>query len=573
MEKAAAGTVKKSFVKGAIILGIAGIICKIIGAVYRIPLANIIGERGMAHYQVAYPIYTLLLVVSSAGLPIAISKMVAEKIAVGDHFGAHRIYRVSAWLLAIVGVLTSVAMMIFAVPIAKAVGLETAWLAILAIGPSLLIVSLISAFRGYFQGMQVMTPTAVSQIIEQVGKLAIGFPLALAFFAIGIAGPWGFLPEGVQNTAQNLANYGQAQFGAAGALLGVTGSELFALLLLFGIYLVARPRLKRRIMASVKLKKEKTFGIVGRIAKIAIPVTIGASIMPLVQLIDTAMVMNLVKDMPAIGSYSDQMFGVLTGFINPLINVPAVLTIALMMALVPAISSSMVEKDMLAIRNKASTGLKLTMIIGFPCAAGFYLLSRPILELLYGRLNNTLLPTGTAMDLATQLLQVLAIGIFFLSIVQTMTGVLQGIGRVVIPVINLLIGAAVKVVLTLVLVGDPAINIVGAAYSTIACYAVAAILNIIFVIKQTRLRFRVLDFIIKPALAAAGMGALVYFGQKLLEGPVGAKVSTVIAIVAGAIVYFMLILLFGALKPEDMAFMPGGAKLSRLMNKIGIWRK
>ncbi len=556
LHKATKPAKKVSFVKGAVILSIAGIICKIIGAIYRIPLTNLIGEQGMAYYSVSFDIYNVLLVVSAAGLPVAISKMVSERTTLGDHLGAYRVFKTAVAVLAILGALFSAVMMALSGPLAHVINkdMENLWQSILWTGPALFFVCIISAYRGYFQGMQVMMPTATSQVVEQVGRLAIGIPLASWLFALG------------------------GKFmGANGAVIATTASEGIALIILIAIFLTARPRLRQRIeiqKAHAQIRQMRTRSILKRLAKLAVPVTIGAFIMPAVQFIDTLMVMNVLKGIQGMDKDSiEGLYGILKNCVNPLINLPAVLTLSLMMSLVPAISSSLAEKDFVTLRKKAGAGLKLAIITGLPCMAGFFLLARPILSMMYsGSLGNDVYMNLSDTDIAVQLLQILSIGVFFISIIQTLTGVLQGMGRMFTPVVNLLIGAVIKVVLTFFLVRDPSLNIQGAAISTVACYAVAAILNIIFMIRHTQMRFRFMDFIVKPVIATAGMGALVYFGHTLLSGMIGANLSAVIVIVLAIVIYFIMILVFGALKEEDMEFLPGGRKLERLMKRFGMWR-
>jgi stage V sporulation protein B len=551
--KATRPSKKASFVKGAVILSIAGIICKIIGVVYRIPLTNIIGENGFAYYAVAFDIYNVLLVLSAAGLPVAISKMVSERTALGDHLGARKVFRTAAAILAILGFVFTVLMIALSGPIAQGINsdMQGLWQTILWTAPALFFVCLISAYRGFFQGMQVMMPTAVSQVVEQVARLAVGLPMAAWLFTLG----------------------GDAA-GANGAVIGTTISEAIALVILAGIYLAARPRLKKRIdyqMTNAPIKQMRTRSILKKLAKLAIPVTLGACIMPLVQFIDTAMVMNVLNGIPELGPYSKGLYGILKGSVNPLINLPSVITLSLMMTLVPAISSSLAHKDFLMIRKKAGAGLKLAIISGLPFAVMFIIMARPILSMLFGTLNDSQYMNGlNALDIGTLLLQILGGGIFFISIIQTLTGVLQGMGRMMTPVINLAIGAAVKIALTYLLVRIPSLNIQGAAISTVACYVVAAILNIIFTVKHTQMQFRLLDYIVKPVIATAVMGAFMYFGQGLLSHYIGMEISAIIIMVIGAAIYLLLTLVLGVLKQEDMEFIPGGRKLQKLMKKISL---
>jgi len=534
---------QKNFVKGAAILAVAGLICKVIGAVFRIPLANIIGELGMGNYQLAYPIYALLLVVSTAGLPTAISKMVSERVALGDYRGAHYIFKVAFRVLLIIGISSSGLMMALSEPIARLIGQPTAVYALLAIGPALFFVSVLSAYRGYFQGMQMMTPTASTQLVEQIGKLLIGLTLAAAWIGYG--------PE----------------YGAAGALVGVTASEIAALALIMGFY-----RRKKRDFAQLerrapKIGKEVSFkSTVGLILKIAVPVTLGACIMPLVSAIDSAIVIRCLTSIKYSVDSATSLFGMLTGYVNPLINMPAVLSLALAMSLVPAISSSKAERDLKGVKQKSSLGFRLALLVGLPCALGFFVLSEPILKLLYHNLE------GENLKITVGLLQTMSLGVLFLTMVQTMTGILQGLGKVTIPVINLLIGAVVKVAVSLILIRIPEINIQGAAIGTLTCYAVAAVLDVIMVIKYSKFSFKLMDHLLKPLIASGVMTAAAYYGYNIAAGHFSNTVSTLIAVVAAVAVYAVMLFLIRALNREDMDFIPGGGKITKLMLKLHFWR-
>ena len=229
---------QKSFVKGAAILGLIGLVCKVIGAIYRIPMAALIGEEGMAYYQAAYPLYVFLLAIASAGLPVAISKMVSERVTLGDYKGAHRVFQTAFKSLLVIGFVTAVIMVCLSGVIASSVGIPSAKYAFLAIAPALFFVSVISAYRGYFQGLQSMAPTAFSQLIEQVGKLGLGL-----FFA-------------------NLWKSYGLEYGAAGAMLGVTLSEIIALVFMLILYNRKKRQIKlniRRAGKTAALQKQRGY--------------------------------------------------------------------------------------------------------------------------------------------------------------------------------------------------------------------------------------------------------------------------------------------------------------------------
>jgi stage V sporulation protein B len=469
---------KKSFVKGAAVLAIAGLLAKVLGAIFRIPLTYIIGSEGMGLYQMAYPIYAFLLVASSAGLPVAISKMVSEKIAYSDYNGAHRVFRISLGLLTGIGIITSIILFSSSGIVSQIIGNPKAVYSILAIAPALFFVSILSAFRGYFQGMQLMVPTALSQIVEQAAKLILGLWLASLWVKRGV------------------------EYGAAGAVFGVTLSEIAALALILGIY----QRKKKNILRNIRLNRwskyrEPTRAIIARMISIAIPVTVGASIMPLVGLADEAIVVNRLIGIVNYGTgltytvdEATQLYGLLTAYAGPLINFPAILAVALAMSIVPSISESFTLRNKEAVAHKAAVGIRVTLLVGLPAGVGMAVLSQPIIGLLYRTLDrHEVIQAGN-------ILSILSFGVVFLTLIQSLTGILQGINKMAIPVKNLLIGAFFKVVVTFILVGIPRFNVMGAALGTVVCYVIAALLDFVAVIKHTRVSVDVMGSIVKPSL-------------------------------------------------------------------------
>jgi stage V sporulation protein B len=512
---------QKSFIAGAAILGGIGLIVKVIGAIFRIPLGNIVGSVGMANYQVAYPVYAALVVISTAGLPTAISRMVSERVSVGDYKGAHRVFLIAFRVLLVIGVVTTGVMLLISKTVANSVQVPTAWLSLMMIAPALFFVSILSAYRGYFQGLQMMWPTAISQLIEQVVKLVAGLYLAYLL-----------LPRGVE-------------WGAAGALIGITISEVAALLFVVVIYQFKRRNLKekRGMLPNSAYQAQRSIGM--DLLVIALPIALGGCIMPAINIADTAIVTRSLMGIGYTNEAAQASFGVLTAFVNPLINMPAVLSVALCMSLVPAISAARAQNNPEPVSIRSAMGLKLSILVGLPCAAGMYILAGPIMNLLY---SGGLTPDE--MMLGTELLQTLSIGVFFLTLLQSMTGILQGAGHQFIPLFNLLIGAVIKVVLSLALI--PKLGVQGAAIGTAVCYAVAAALNTIFMIYFTKPKVRIVSGLLMPLLATAAMGAAAYFLYDLLIASLSNGIATLAAIAAAAIVYFGVLLVTGGLRKNDL---------------------
>ena len=534
---------RKSFIKGAAILAAAGLIAKFIGAMFRIPMGNLIGSVGMSYYQMAYPIYSFLLIVSTAGIPTAISKLVAENIALRNYRSAHRVFRLSFRLMLFIGIVTFVFFAAGSKLIARIMGSEEAFYSILAIAPSLVFVTLISAYRGYFQGMQYMTPTAVSQIVEQAGKLVLGLWLASLYISRG--------PE----------------YGAAAAVVGVTLSEGAALALLMGMYRGKRKEIVYQIQHTPRARYTEPYSsILSRLILIAFPITIGASIMPLVNVADAMIVVNRLIGSGFAEEEAKSLYGLLTGYANPLINFPAILTISLAMSLVPAISVSYANKDYKSIAQKTSTGTRLTLLLGMPAAAGMAVLARPICALLYGSLPQE------EITIAGEILAILSVGVIFLTLVQTLTAILQGLNRITTPVRNLAVGALFKVVITYVLVGIPAIHVKGAAIGTVVCYGVAAVLDLAAVIRYSGVSMPFGEFFGKPVAAVAVMSLAVYGSYHYTEPVLSGNKATLLSILVGVVVYAIVLLATGAVRRQDFEMLPGGRKLSRILTRLKLIR-
>lgn len=562
---------KKSFIKGAAILGAAGLIVKIIGAFYRIPLTNILqrgGYDGMVYYATAYPYYSWLLVISSAGFPTAISKLVSERVAVGDKKGATAVFKTAFRLLCIIGVITTALLFLGSGLIAKLADVPAANLSLMALAPSLFFVSIMCAYRGYLQGMQMMTGTALSQITEQVGKLIASYTLAILFVKL--------YP-------------GRPELWAMGTLIGISISEVLGLIVIWLIYKKSRRQLPSYKLEDMVISK-KTFRNVGlSLLTIAVPITLGASIMPITGIADTIFIKRLLQAGYLARGFSNEVvsgmaetgFVSLRSYVTPLINMPAVLTLALSMSLVPAIAPMRAARDRRGIRKVGTTGLKLAMLIGAPCAVGLFLIGAPVMALLYTKVRAStdywaikgFIPQILAMapgkevsvyTLAGGIMQISAIGVLFLSLVQTLTGVIQGMGKQNVPVMFLLAGGIVKVVSMAVLMKFTKLGILGAAISTVLCYVVAGIGDTAYVIGHADIKLDWIDVFVKPLGSALVMGVFVYLVYNLVYKMGHPTAAVFAALFAGVAVYAACLWIVKAFNKDDLSFMPARRKLAKI---------
>lgn len=531
-----------NFLKGAAVLGTAGLIVKIIGAIYRIPLTNLIGTEGIGYFQPAYQVYNLLLVISLAGFPTAVARLVSEKMALENPQGAHQIFRLSMRVILVVSVVSSLTVLIFAKTIAQAIGYPGTYYSLLGLVPALMIVPIMSVYRGYFQGMQNMMPTALSQVLEQLVRFAVGLSLAYVLAASSL------------------------QKAAGGASFGASAGGIAGFIFILFIYSRHRKTIYDRIDNAANNIEEESGRVLKKLLAIAIPITLGASIVPLMGLIDAKLVSMRLAQIGYSNIEATDLYGQLSGTAQTFINFPQVFSIAIAMSLVPSISNAYTRRDRDALNQTTDLGMRTSFIIGLPSAFGLYILAEPIIKLFYPALGPDKHKS------VGQLLAILAISVVFLTVVQSLTAILQAVDKQRIPVKNLAIGAIVKIIMTYILVGIPYLNVKGAALSTIAAYMTAAVLNYWDINKYTEVKVRLFNIAFRPLMASAIMGVVVYAIYHVGSGFIGVKLSALMAIAGGVSVYFIALPLTGTINREDMALLPKGEKLYKIMNKLRLMK-
>lgn len=493
----------------------------------------------MGYYQKAYPIYNLFLTVAIAGIPTAIARMVAERNAADKPREAYKIFRASFFLLLCTGLVSSGVLLLSAKWLTGSyLSTPKAIYCMLAIAPALFFCPLMSAYRGFFQGRQNMKPTALSQIVEQFFRVAVGLGLAVAFLDRGI------------------------EYAAAGASFGATAGGIFGFAAIALVFLANKKKVFAEFAAAEEPAIMSSRNIIREILIIAIPITIGSAVLPIMNTID---MMVVEKRLLAIGysaEAANSLYGELTGFAQPLINFPQVLTQAVSISMVPLVASAFSRSELVFMRDSIKKGIRYTVFIALPCAIGMSVLSKPILLLLYPGQRQS------AAD-AAPCLAILAISVIFLGLTHALTGILQGVGKQIVPVRNLAIGAVCKVFMTYMLTGIPALNVRGAAFGTLTAYAVAAVLDFIAVIKYTGTSFDYKLTLLKPLAAASVMGVCSYLVYRFASGALGSSLACLLAIPAGGAVYAGLSLAVGAISMEELETIPKFKALLRFMKKIG----
>ncbi|MDR2458403.1 MAG: polysaccharide biosynthesis protein [Clostridiales Family XIII bacterium] len=516
---------KKIFIKGAFILAVAGILVKILGAFFRIPLANIIGPEGMAYYQSAYSIYSLLYIVATLGLPVAISKLISEKIASGDYFGARRTFRLAVSVFFIVGIVLFLLSFIFARNIvAMYKDVDGAIYGIRVLSFSFLFITVNTIFRGYFQGLQNMKPTALSQIIEQLARVLFGLFLAFLYLKKG------------------------AEFATAGAVAGTVIGAFFSLLLLAIIY-YKKSKSKteiEKIKESKGLYDEgKKSLIVKNIFAISIPVAVGSIVMPVMNFIDNIIITHRLSFAGFEPEQVRILYGRFSSFVVPIVDMPISVIVAIAISIVPAVAITKKAKNEELFSHNIILSLRITSIFAFPCMFGLIFLANPILTLLYPMQYKEAVAS-------VNILIVFSLILVPLALITTLTGILQGLSKQLIPVINLAIGAVLKILITYVLTGFPSINVIGACIGTIVAYLVALCLNFYFMIKYSKIKIPFYKVLILPCGSAIIMGFVALLSHIVFSKFAGNTISTGIAIIIGAFIYFAIMFLSKGITKEDL---------------------
>lgn len=537
-----------SFVRQAGILAAAGLIVRFIGFLYRLPLTNMIGNEGIGIYGIGYNVYNFFLILSSAGLPTAISKLVAERVSLGLYRDARRIF-LTALVVAWCGGLLCCAILGFGADFfAAALNSPRSSLTIVTLAPTTLIVAVAAVFRGYFQGQSNTVPSAISQVLEQIVNAVGSVAIAWWFMQIAQSSGGGVIAG---NTTDVIAA------GAAGGTAGTGVGALFGLAVLIWIYILYRPRERARMEEDHSLAPlTKPRVAVMSIIKCAAPIIMGTAIFSISNLIDTAMVTNrLVSGAGLTEAQATSLFGILNGKYVTLTTLPITISTSFAVAAIPGIAGAIARGKPKEANARLSTAIRMAMLLSVPAAAGLGVLADPIISLLFPKY-----PEGAS------LLQVGSVAVVFLALTQITTGVLQGIGRLRGPVIGAALGVLVKIPVSWVLLGMREVNILGAVIGTIACYAVAATFDLLYLMHTAKVRVDFSKILIKPFISSCVMGMacfVVYFVvHELLKSNL---LGVVISVVIGVAVYFSFMALIKGLEREDVLRLPFGTHMARII--------
>jgi len=546
---------KQNYLKGAAILAAAAIFVKIIGAVYKIPIFNILDDAGIGSFQVTYSVYTLILTISTAGIPAALSRLVSAASASGNTSLVRRYFSVSLPAFMLIGVIAMLAMFLFADNLAGFMGDSLSANGIRVLAPAVLFVCVISVYRGYAQGFENMIPTAVSQVIEVICKAAFGLIAAMWLSSL--------------NYASHLVS--------AGAIMGVTvGLGLCVPLLIW-----YKKKLDRGLPAADGITESSgKMGVLAQVMKVSIPITLSASFMAIMTVIDQKIVLGRLQELytvwhmeipviteglakTAAEALARSQFGMYARGLT-VYNLPYALVVPVSVSIIPAISAALAKGRGGEAGKIMQSSVKLVNLLAMPAGAGIAVLASPIMMALY----------NDPRQLTSTMMAILGAASFFVCLQYITTAVLQATGNERVSMVTFFIGAVLKIVLVYVLAGNPDFGIVGSPIGTLACFIVISSLNIVFIILRVKDKPKFGSVFIKPALCTAAMAGTAFVMYRLLHwfgsgiigtGRFAVVICLAVSIVSAIAVYGVLIIVTRTITKEDMALIPKGEKLAKVL--------
>ena len=585
------------------------VLVKLIGALFKIPLTDMLGATGRGYFNSAYEVYTPIFAISMAGLPVAVSRMVAENVALNRHREARMVFKVSQRIFTVVGIAGTLILLIAAYPYTHFVAGIKSLPAVLCVAPSIFFCCYMSAYRGYYEGLRNMTPTAISQVIEALGKLLIGLALAKLVISIG-EGQYeaGMLASGnvsatvFGNTvvSDTEANSVILPWAAAGAVLGVTVGSVLS-----NVFLIICYKIKGDGFTRVELvnspKSAPSDVLAKNMIKIAVPMVISSLVLNITNLVDTVTIqsrlmaalesdfnavlqmhgeafnnavslsrLNL-NDLKEVRSYLWGSYGMALDFKN---LVPTI-TIQLGVSALPALAAAWAVKDKKATKSTIETVIRIGMLIALPAGIGMAALAEPILTVIYGRGSSS-----DAISVVTPILIAYGLATPVMAVSTPVTNMLQAIGRTDIPVKSVVVGAVCKIVCNFILVGNPKINIYGAVIGTVLFYVVIVACNLISLIRISNVKVRWASVFVKPLICAALCGVTAFAANGLLNKIFPADtsqsilnmgtVSAGIAVALAVVVYAISLLLIKGIAREDVLVLPKGEKIAKTLEKYGL---
>ena len=535
-----------SFFSGVLVLTLANLVTKVIGLVFKIPLTNMLGDEGMGYFNTAYQIYTWLYMISTAGLPVALSLMISECNAKKRFSEVRKIFRMTLLFFGAIGLLGTLLMLFACKGIASFISADLSYLCILSIAPALFFVCVSSTVRGYFQGHRNMIPTAVSEVIEAAGKLSIG--IALGYYALKQGYPM-----------HKVAAY--AIFGVTAGV--IAGTVFLGISALFSGVFRKNAEPSDTVDTDIRGAKE----LFSSLIRIALPIMLSSSLLSMSSMLDTLIVIRRLSETGLTDSAAIALYGNYTAYCVTLFNLPPVLIYPIVNTLIPSISEARAKNNEKRVDLLMHKSLKLAAVIALPCALGLAVMSEPILKLIFSNEKSA--------EMAAPLLSLLAPSVFLIGIMAVTNGALQACKLQKYSVYSMLIGALVKGVSAYLLVGVPVgdgyLHMYASPISTFLFYFTITVSNVFFIVKYAGLPFPTASVFLRP-FAASVLCALAAFASNELLGRIvtSSNLVTLISIALAGGVYVLFLLLFGGITKSDVSLIP---KAEKMIEKLPIIRR
>ena len=575
----------QTFAKGALIMSLGMLLVKVMGALFKIPLMAILGGEGMGYFNSAYNLYSPIYAFATAGLPIAISRMVSGDAARGRFHDIKKIHKISIPIFLLTGCTGMLLMFACSFVFAKYTHAPGVIYSVFALAPTVLFACLISTYKGYYEGLHNMVPTAVSEIVESTGKVVFG--IGLSYFTMKLAlnefNKYGSV-FGTKFSDVNSARDAALPFASAGAVLGISIAALVGYLYMLLKFKIGGDGItKEELDSSPKARSNKA--LIKMLFSISMPIGLGAIIMNLAGVVDSLFVQNrlneIMKNTPSLllsvysglipnsviqrGTVHIVLWGCY-GYMSTIAMMIPAISQGIAISAMPAVTSAWVGGSKEKIKLSIETILKLTCLISIPAGLGLSFLSFPIMDLVYGSMAKQ----PGEVFIAARILTVAAIAVIFNSISTPVCTMLQAVGRVDLPVKLLTVGVIIKIILNYALVGIPVINIQGASIGTLVCYAFVFSLALYFLCKETKIRPDLKPIILKPLFSALCSAVAAYVSQSVLSRIMPYRLSTILAIIVAVIVYIVFILLTKTLNETDIKSLPRGEKIYNKLKSLNI---
>lgn len=572
------------------ILSLSIFFVKILGVVFKMQLAPILGAKGNGYFQFSYEIFNTVIVLTSAGLPVALSRLVAEYMVHERYRDVRRLKNVATMLFTITGTIGMLVLVIFARPLANMINQPMTYPSIMAFAPGILFLCLMSSYRGYYEGLHNMAPTAVSQVVEAIVKIVLSIFIAIKIKEIGLQqfaetgfvfGQATFMGEPILNAEQ--AYLATLPYASAGAIFGIALSTLAGLLYLF-VYRKLRGDsiTKRQLLYSPK--PYRIGHHLKRLVSIAIPVCLGSLVLSLTSTIDASMashrfetavlrnsdlIANIYRDFLENNNSANDLFIDLFGiygYATTIFNLVPTFATAFATSVLPTVTEAWVLGNKKKLQKSIESVLRLTSMIIIPASFGLICMSEPLLGLLFRSL------TRYEIEFGAPLLSLLGVGAIFVSLASLINAMLQAIGRTDLPVKFMLVGAVLKISCNYILVAIPEINVMGMPIGTLVCYFFIVVAGLISLINIADVKVNLIGAFIKPTIAGATCGVSAFIIYNILSEHIRGNFATLIAVACAVVVYIIVLFLIGGIAKEDVIMLPKGENIAKRLEKLRIIR-